>query len=49
MSAHERPPALIPVQQAPAFERVGLNAGTISFDDDPVGTNSFFVCRRDGG
>ncbi len=27
-------------------ERIGLKAGTIWFDGDPVGTNSFFVCRR---
>jgi len=28
------------------LERVGLKAGTIWFEGDPVGTNSFFVCRR---
>jgi SAM-dependent methyltransferase len=33
----------------PRFEvlsRIGLKAGTIWFEGDPVGTNSFFVCRR---
>jgi SAM-dependent methyltransferase len=28
------------------LERIGLKAGTIWFDGDPVGSNSFFVCRR---
>ena len=28
------------------IERIGLKAGTIWFDGDPVGANSFFVCRR---
>lgn len=28
------------------LERVGLKAGTIWFEGDPVGTNSFFVCRQ---
>jgi 2-polyprenyl-3-methyl-5-hydroxy-6-metoxy-1,4-benzoquinol methylase len=27
-------------------ERIGLKAGTIWFEGDPVGSNSFFVCRR---
>ncbi len=34
---------------APRFEvlsRIGLKAGTIWFEGDPVGNNSFFVCRR---
>jgi 2-polyprenyl-3-methyl-5-hydroxy-6-metoxy-1,4-benzoquinol methylase len=26
-------------------QRIGLKAGTIWFEGDPVGTNSFFVCR----
>ena len=30
-------------------ERIGLKAGTIWFEGDPVGTNSFFVCRRHAG
>jgi 2-polyprenyl-3-methyl-5-hydroxy-6-metoxy-1,4-benzoquinol methylase len=30
-------------------ERIGLKAGTIFFDGDPVGTNSFCVCRRPNG
>lgn len=29
-------------------QRIGLKAGTIWFEGDPVGTNSFFVCRRIG-
>lgn len=28
------------------LQRIGLKAGTIWFEGDPVGTNSFFVCRR---
>jgi 2-polyprenyl-3-methyl-5-hydroxy-6-metoxy-1,4-benzoquinol methylase len=27
-------------------QRIGLKAGTIWFEGDPVGTNSYFVCRR---
>jgi 2-polyprenyl-3-methyl-5-hydroxy-6-metoxy-1,4-benzoquinol methylase len=27
-------------------QRIGLKAGTIWFEGDPVGANSFFVCRR---
>ncbi len=27
-------------------ERIGLKAGTIWFQGDPVGNNSFFICRR---
>ncbi len=28
------------------LDRIGLKAGTIWFEGDPVGSNSFFVCRR---
>jgi glutamate-1-semialdehyde 2,1-aminomutase len=31
------------------LQRIGLKAGTIWFEGDPVGTNSFFVCRSASG
>ncbi len=49
--AHEHEFSLAEVTQIVSahfdvLERVGLKAGTIWFDGDPVGANSFFVCRR---
>jgi 2-polyprenyl-3-methyl-5-hydroxy-6-metoxy-1,4-benzoquinol methylase len=33
-------------QRFDILDRIGLKAGTIWFEGDPVGSNSFFVCRR---